>query len=254
MDMDHPLTDIGGINLQVHPDRDALGAAAAAEVADAIRAAVARRGSARVVFAAAPSQSEMLAALAATPDVPWEKVVAFHMDDYIGLPADAPQRFANWLDAHLFLHVPFAEIHRIPGAGDPEAICRDYEALLREAPLDVVCFGIGVNGHLAFNDPPFADFDESAWVKTVALDLTCRQQQVDDECFDRLDAVPTLAVTLTIPCLMSAGAKIGAVPGARKRAALTAALTGPVTTDCPASILQLHDVSLHTDREALPNG
>lgn len=244
----------GNINLHVHPDREALGAAAAEDVAVAIRAAVERNGAARVVFAAAPSQKEMLAALVAKPDMPWDRVTAFHMDEYIGLPQAAPQRFANWLDAHVFLKVPFAGVHRIPATGDPAEICRDYEALLRAAPLDVVCFGIGVNGHLAFNDPPVADFDEEAWVKTVELDLTCRQQQVDDECFDTIEEVPALAVTLTIPCLMSAAAKIGAVPGARKRAAISDTLSGPISTDCPASILRQHVVSLHIDEEALPNG
>ncbi len=241
------------LEVVVHADLAAMGRAAAAEVADAMRAVAAAKGAVRMVFAAAPSQADMMAALTAMPGLPWERVTAFHMDDYLDLPADAPQRFGNWLDRHLFGHAPFGTIHRIPAQGDPARICADYEALLRAAPLDILCFGIGVNGHLAFNDPPVADFDDPLWVKVVELDRTCRQQQVDDGCFPALADVPKRAITLTIPCLMAAETRIGVVPGAHKRAALAATVSGPVSTACPASILRRCGARLHIDAKADPH-
>lgn len=241
------------LELRVHVDAATMGRAAAQDIAGALREAVAARGAARMVFAAAPSQADMMAALLAMPDLPWDRVTAFHMDDYLGLPPEAPQRFGNWLDRHLFGHAPFCAIHHIPAQGDPTRICAEYEALLREAPLDILCFGIGVNGHLAFNDPPVADFDDTAWVKVVELDATCRQQQVDDDCFPTLADVPTHAITLTIPCLIAARIRIGVVPGAHKRAALAATLHGPVSTACPASILRRYGARLHIDASADPD-
>lgn len=241
------------LEVVVHADLAAMGRAAAHEVAAAMRAVAAAKGAVRMVFAAAPSQADMLAALVAMPDLPWDRVTAFHMDDYLDLPAEAPQRFGNWLDRHLFGHAPFAAIHRIPAQGDPAHICADYEALLRQAPLDILCFGIGVNGHLAFNDPPVADFDDPQWVKVVELDQTCRQQQVDDDCFPTLAAVPRHAITLTIPCLMAAETRIGVVPGAHKRDAVRATVFGPVSTACPASILRRCGARLHLDAKADPH-
>ena len=207
-----------------------------------------------MVFAAAPSQSEVLAALVAAKGIDWTRVEAFHMDDYIGLPEAAPERFANWLDRNIFDHLPFAAVHHINPGNDIDKTVGDYEALLREAPIDVIQLGIGVNGHIAFNDPPVADFNDPTFVKVVELDLACRQQQVDDDCFPRLEDVPLRAITLTIPCLTSGKALFCMVPGAMKRDAVRAALTGPVSTACPASILRRHDnCTLYLDRESDPN-
>ena len=209
----------------------------------------------RMVFAAAPSQSDVLDILTAMPELPWDQVVAFHMDDYLDLPEDAPQRFANWLDAHLFSKVPLAEVHPIPASGAGDEICRSYAEKLAQAPIDIVCLGIGVNGHIAFNDPPVADFGDPCSVKVVELDATCRQQQVDDGCFGSIEDVPANAVTLTIPRLLEADALYCVVPGAHKREAVTAAIEGPLTTECPASILRSHpNCTLFLDREACPNG
>ena len=230
-----------------------MGAAAAADVAEAIRAQISAQGHVRMVFAAAPSQAEMLNALVSNPTVDWGRVEAFHMDEYIGLPKGAPQRFANWLRDHLFEWVPLAAVYPIEPEPDPEAAARAYAARLAEAPIDMICLGIGVNGHIAFNDPPVADFGDPLDVKVVELDAVCRQQQVEDACFARLDDVPRSAITLTVPRLMRADRLFCVVPGRAKREAVRNALTGPVTTACPASILRRHpDCTFYLDPESAP--
>ncbi|HYC73087.1 MAG TPA: glucosamine-6-phosphate deaminase [Opitutaceae bacterium] len=239
------------LRVRVHPDRAAVGAAAADDAADAIDRAVAGRGSARVVFACAPSQSEMLAALRARP-VDWARVTAFHMDEYAGLSAGHPASFRHYLHEHLLRRVPVREFHGIAGeAGDLAAEGRRYAELLQAAPIDLVCLGIGENGHLAFNDPPVADFNDPLAVKVVELDEPCRRQQVNDGCFPSIAEVPRRALTLTIPMLLAGRALVVTVPGPRKAAAVRSALIGPVATACPASILRTHrSAALHLDRDA----
>lgn len=235
--------------VQSFPDRAAMGAAAAADVAAELRARLAEQDGVRVVFAAAPSQSDMLDRLVAAPGIDWTRVTAFHMDEYLGLPPDAPARFANWLDRAIFTRVPFAEVHRI----DPEAGATPYAKVLAEAPVDIVCLGIGQNGHLAFNDPPVADLDDPEDVKVVELDRTCRQQQVDDGAFPAFADVPTHAITLTIPRLLDARRLFCVVPGAAKRHAVDRALRAPISTADPATALRTHpDVTLYLDAEADP--
>jgi glucosamine-6-phosphate deaminase len=179
-----PLTPI------VLPTRAETGAAAAQDIAQAIRDAVAEHGHARVVFAAAPSQQETLDALLARPDVPWEQVDALHMDEYVGLPKGAPERFAQWLRRNLFDRAPFRSVEVIDPGTEPEAEATRYTEVLNAGPIDVVVLGIGVNGHLAFNDPGVADFDDPMVVKIVELDQECRGQQVQDGCFAQLADVP----------------------------------------------------------------
>lgn len=233
--------------------RQEMGAVSASEIADELRRQLAAKDRVRMVFASAPSQADVVAALAAAPDVDWQRVVAFHMDEYIGLPRQAPQRFAKWLDRHIFDLLPFGEVHRIVPGPDPDATARDYAAKLNEAPIDIVQLGIGVNGHIAFNDPPVADFDDPLDVKVVVLDDACRQQQVDDDCFDTFGDVPESAVTLTVPRLMRAGRLFCMVPTEAKRAAVKAALTGPIAPSCPASILRRHpNCTLYLDPDADP--
>jgi glucosamine-6-phosphate deaminase len=231
------------LDVRVCADRAVLGEAAAAEAAAAMRAAQAERGRVRVAFAAAPSQIEFLAALAATPGLDWSRVTAFQLDDYVGLPRDAPQRFARFLREHLFDRVRPGKVQAIGAAQDATdagAECRRYAALLAAGPLDLVCLGIGENGHLAFNDPPVADFTDPEAVKLVELDEACRRQQVNDGCFSALDRVPTHAITLTIPTLLGGRRLVCVVPGPSKREAVRLALTGPIATICPASILRTH--------------
>ena len=236
------------------PTRQEMGAVAAEEIAAELRTRLAVQDRVRMVFAAAPSQSDVLASLVAAEGVDWTRVVAFHMDEYIGLAPDDPARFGNWLGRYIFDLLPFAEVHRVLPGDDAEATARDYAALLDEAPIDVIQLGIGVNGHIAFNDPPVADFNDPLDVKVVELDDVCRQQQVDDDCFATLADVPLRAITLTIPRLLRAGKLFCMVPSRVKRNAVRDALEGPLSTDCPASILrQLDNCTLYLDPESDPD-
>lgn len=218
-----------------------MGELAARTAAKHIGEVIARYGTARVAFAAAPSQKEFLAALRQDPSVDWSNVIAFHLDEYIGLPEDAPQRFSAYLDEHLFDHVDLKEVYYLkPGNLTPEEACHRYNTLLGSEPLHLMCIGIGENGHLAFNDPHVADFEDPARVKVVELDEACRQQQVNDACFSSLGEVPPQAITMTIPTIYSAGAIVCVVPGEQKRQAVQRALKGPISLACPASILRTH--------------
>ena len=234
------------LEVRQHRDRASLGLAAAKAVA----AAIAARDEARVVFACAPSQNEFLAALIAQ-SVDWTKVTVFHMDEYAGLPASHPASFRSYLRGHLLAHIAPRAVHLIRAEEDPAKEIARYSALLAGRPLDLVCLGIGENGHLAFNDPPVADFADPLLVKLIALDAACRQQQVNDGCFPALDAVPARALTLTIPALIGAREISCTVPGERKAAAVRDALLGPIRTSCPASILRTHPRAvLHIDDAA----
>jgi glucosamine-6-phosphate deaminase len=248
------LSEVSSIGLSVHvaADRKAMGARAATDVAEELRYRLSRQPEVRMIFAAAPSQSEMLAALRAAPGIAWDRVTAFHMDEYIGLPAIAPQRFGLWLREALFDHLPFKAVHLLEPGQDPEAAAQAYSALLAEAPIDIVCLGIGANGHLAFNDPP-ADLDDPLDVRVVMLDDVCRQQQVDDACFAAFDDVPAQALTLTVPRLLRADLLYCVVPGSSKREAVARALSGPIDGSCPASALRRHHAcNLYLDPASAP--
>lgn len=247
----------GRLAVEIHPDRPALGRAAAQAAAAHLRGIIAAKGEARVIFACAPSQDEFLAALIVASRMEptafdWGRVVAFHMDDYVGLRGDHPQSFRNYLRAHLLQHIAMGRFHPLP-AEEPDvtAVCARYTALLAEKPIDLICLGIGENGHIAFNDPPVADFADPQLVKIVELDHACRQQQVNDGCFPTLADVPKYAFTLTVSVFRQARKLSLHVPGPRKAAAVQATIEGPITTACPASILRLHpDATLHLDRAA----
>ena len=233
---------INQFRVKIYDTRAEMGFCAADEAAAAIRGVLAQKEECNMIFAAAPSQNEMLAALAAQPGIEWNRVNAFHMDEYIGLAPDAPQGFANFLRAAIFTKVPFRSVNCLDGTAasrDPAAECARYSQLLRRFPVDITCMGIGENGHIAFNDPPVADFDDPALVKPVALDEICRNQQVHDGCFATLDDVPTHALTLTVPALMHAAQVFCVVPAATKARAVRDTLLGDIRTACPASILRL---------------
>lgn len=225
---------------------------AASDVATELRRRLAVQRGVRMIFAAAPSQREMLEMLIAEPDVDWARVTAFHMDEYLGLATDAPQRFGLWLQRIIFSKLPFAAVHLLNPGGDPAKTAAVYARKLDEQPIDIVCLGIGVNGHLAFNDPP-ADLNDPAAVKLVELDHACRRQQVDDKCFGSLEEVPERAITLTIPRLLKADRLYCCAPGPSKREAVCRALQHPIGPDWPATALRLHPAcALYVDPDSAP--
>jgi glucosamine-6-phosphate deaminase len=198
----------------------------------------------------------MLESLIADERLDWSRVTAFHMDEYIGLAPDAPQRLGNWLKRALIDRVPIGRFHAIsPELGTAEAI-ESYEQLLAEVPIDAVCLGIGVNGHLAFNEPgPATDLDDRHWVKEIGLDRVSRKQQVDEGNFPTIEAMPNSALTLTVPCLLSGERLFCVVPGQVKAPAVHRALHDPIGSDCPATALRRHaHCTLYCDQESLPEG
>jgi len=230
------------LNVKIYPDRAALGKAAGLAAAARIRAMQLEKPFLNLLFAAAPSQQETLEALGSEPGVDWSRIDAFHLDEYLGLPAGAPQSFGRWLGDRLFDRLPFHRVHYLDGASaDARAECERYARLLQEHPVDLAFLGIGENGHLAFNDPGVADFQDPLRVKVVdKLDDACRRQQVHDGQFRALAEVPTRAITLTIPALFSARAALVAVPGSRKAEIVRRTLRGPVDAFCPATVLRGH--------------
>ena len=191
------------LSVKVYDTRRNMGVAAAADVAACMKKILAEKDCIYMIFAAAPSQNEMLEALIAEPGIEWNRVHALHMDEYVNLPSDAPQGFGNFLRRAIFDKVPFASVNLIGTDADSEATCRRYDSILSEHIVDIVCMGIGENGHIAFNDPHVADFSDPLKIKKVDLDQKCRQQQVNDGCFRSIDEVPTHALTLTIPTLFN---------------------------------------------------
>ncbi len=240
------------LKVNVYSSRDEMGAAAAADVKAAILRALSEKESINMIFAAAPSQNEVLANLASDGEIPWGRVNAFHMDEYIGLDKDAPQGFGNFLCEHIFGIAPFKSVNYIRiDAPDADEECRRYSELLQKNPMDIVVLGIGENGHIAFNDPPFADFNDDKLVKTVKLDEVCRNQQVNDGCFAKIDDVPTHALTLTVPALMSGKELYCIVPAKTKAKAVYETINGEVTDRCPASVLRTHkNATLYLDPDS----
>ncbi len=234
----------------VYDTRDEMGNAAGKAAAEAIRETIAKKGYANVIFAAAPSQNETLASLLAEK-VDFSKVNAYHMDEYAGLGIEDEQSFARYLNDHIFSLAPFASVNYLPAKLPADAACEAYANLLRQNPPDVVCMGIGENGHIAFNDPPVADFNDIKLVKKVELDDTCRMQQVHDGCFPTFDDVPKYALTLTVPALMSATHLICTVPAPTKADAVKSMLEGEYGEVCPATALRKHkSARMFLDRDS----
>ncbi len=236
---------------KIYRTRGEMGLAAASATAGIIKEVLEKKATVNIVFAAARSQLDFLQALCTMPDIDWSRVVAMHMDDYLGLPADAPQGFGTWLKNRAFSKVQPGKVFYMRECGeDARQLCERYSALLREYPVDITCLGIGENGHIAFNDPP-AVFEDPLSVKVVELDTRCRQQQVNDGEFESIDQVPKQAITLTVPAIMASRWIIGIVPGASKSEAVFNTLNGDITEKCPASILREHaNACLYIDEDA----
>lgn len=240
------------IETRILPDKPALGRAAADCGAAMIRQAIATRGEANIVVATGASQFETMAALVADDTVDWSRVTAFHLDEYIGLTEDHPASFRRYLKARFTAHLPALRRFRfVDGdAADLDAELAALDADLAAHPIDVTFAGIGENAHLAFNDPP-ADFEARTAFQVVSLDERCRQQQFGEGWFETLDAVPNVAISMTVPQIMKSAHVVLAVPDSRKAEAVRATLEGPVTPKVPASILQRHpDCHLFLDPQS----
>ncbi len=240
------------MNLRVESDAAAMGRRAAALGAEAIRAALKERGEAAIVVATGASQFEVLEALVAEPDIAWNRVTAFHLDEYVGLPLAHPASFRRFLWERFVrrLPLPLAAFHYIDGERDPAAECARLSPLISRQPIEVAFVGIGENGHLAFNDPP-ADFETTEPYLVVALDEACRRQQLGEGWFPSLNAVPTRAISMSCRRILASRMIVCSVPDRRKAKAVADTVQGPVTPVVPASILQTHGrVELLLDRES----
>lgn len=237
-----------GVEVRVAPDRELLGARAAAHAVRVISRAVESRGTARIVLASAPSQDELLAGLAGA-GLPWDRIQAMHMDEYVGIEPAHPAAFQQYLRTRL---PPALRLEGIDSlADDPEAEVVRYAGVVGDSPIDLCLMGIGENGHIAFNEPHDTRLDDPRLVRLTELDEVSRTQQVNDGCFAQLDEVPRSAITLTVGALLSADTVIASVPGPRKATAVARALQGPVEWACPASALRTHaNATLYLDPES----
>ena len=229
------------LTVNVYKTRDEMGKSAANDIKACILSLLKTKKTINMIFAAAPSQNEVLYALATDKEIPWNRINAFHMDEYIGLSADAPQGFGNFLKEHIFGLADFKSVSYIDiTASDAEKECNRYAELLAKYPTDIVVMGIGENGHIAFNDPPVADFNDKKAVKSVELDEICRNQQVNDGCFAKIDDVPKTAITLTVPTLFAGDHLFCIVPAKTKAKAVKATLCDDINEKCPATVLRRH--------------
>lgn len=240
------------LKVKIYENRTLMGEAAANDISEKIKELLAQKSEINMIFAAAPSQNDMLKALVEDKSIEWNRVNAYHMDEYIGLDKNAPQGFGNFLKAHIFGLVPFKSVNYIDITTEsPEKEAERYGKLLKDNPTDIVVMGIGENGHIAFNDPDVADFKDEKIVKPVKLDDVCRQQQVNDGCFESIEKVPTHAMTLTVPTLVAAPWLFCIVPAATKAKAVYETINGTMDEHCPASILRAKDNAvLYLDKDS----
>ncbi len=243
---------VGKLEYRVYDNRDNMGKAAASDCAAAIKKLLTEKDEISMIFAAAPSQDDFLRALVADKTVDFSRINAFHMDEYVGLDLHAPQAFGQFLRDRLFEKVPFKSVNYIQSdAPDIDSECKRYSDALNKAKPDIVCMGIGENGHIAFNDPHEARFDDEKTVKVVSLDEKCRMQQVHDGCFADISLVPEKAVTLTVPTLMAPEYVFCVVPASTKADAVYTMLNGDIGEYCPCTILRRHENSiLYTDADS----
>lgn len=242
----------GGMKLEVHRNSEAAGAAAARAVADALDRLDQDSSDIAVIFATGASQLDMLSALTSTPGLPWSRVTGFHLDEYVGLDENHPASFRRYLREKLTSRIPLRAFFEINGnASDLEAFCQEYGLRIDRTNPQICLLGIGENGHLAFNDPGEADFNDPLPMKKVTLERQCRQQQVAEGWFSSWEEVPQHALTLTIPTMFRIPKLIVTVPNRRKAEAVRRTLHDPISPACPSTLLRKHpDVTLYLDAES----
>lgn len=244
----------GKVCLKMYETREEMGIEAAKDAAGCIRGLLKEKDEINCIFAAAPSQSDFLKALCEEPGIEWNRINAYHMDEYIGLPLGHEKSFNHFLSENIFDIKPFKSVHLIDGSAPIDRELEEYTKLLNDAHTDITFMGIGENGHIAFNDPAVADFHDKAVIKKVKLDNVCREQQVHDKCFACIEDVPKYAITVTVPRLVASDHIFCIVPTEKKHNALVAALTGPISEKCPASILRTIDnVKMYVDKACAGN-
>jgi glucosamine-6-phosphate deaminase len=243
---------LGTLKVQIYPSSRAAGFAAAQATADTLKELGQLHDSINVIFATGASQLETLTALTGIEGLPWSRVHGFHLDEYVGIDPNHPASFRRYLKEKLTQKVRMKEFSEVDGSSsDPEQVCRDYAEKLRIANPQLCLLGVGENGHLAFNDPAVADFEDPLDVKVAHLDMVCRQQQAAEGWFPSLQEVPHYAITLTIPTVLRVPKLIVSVPGSRKAAIMRRVLEGPISTECPASILRTHpDATIYLDADS----
>jgi glucosamine-6-phosphate deaminase len=243
---------IENLKIEIHGSRKEAGVAAAEAAAAELKRLGQTEGSIGVIFATGASQLETLHALIKIPGLPWDRICGFHMDEYVGLAADRIASFRYYMRHELTQHVPIRSFCEVNGnAASPEKFCREYADALQMANPQLCLLGIGENGHLAFNDPGVADFNDPQDMKVVAIDEECKQQQVAEGWFKSMEEVPAQAMTLTIPALLRVPKLIVSVPGSRKATIVNRALYELISTACPATILRTHpDATVYLDEES----
>jgi|HubBroStandDraft_1064217.scaffolds.fasta_scaffold37640_1 glucosamine-6-phosphate deaminase len=243
---------IDRLKVEVHPDKESAGRAAAQETAEYLRRMGSAQDAVAVIFATGASQLDMLRALVAAPDIPWNKIVGFHLDEYVDLDENHAASFRRYLRENLTSRIRMREFFAIDGSSpDHDAVCREYAERMRAAGPQLCLLGIGENGHLAFNEPAEADFHDPADVKMVTLDATCRQQQTAEGWFGSIEEVPARAITVTIPALFRVPRLILTIPGKRKAHIVRRAFTEPISTHCPATVLRTHpDATVYLDLDS----
>jgi glucosamine-6-phosphate deaminase len=244
--------EAGSLKVEIHPSRRAAGEAAARAASETMWELRGQATTFGIIFATGASQLETLNALTLLPGLPWSSVNGFHMDEYEGISASHPASFRRYMREHLTGHVQMHEFCEIDGStADSDLVCVEYAQKLRSCNPQLCLLGIGENGHLAFNDPAEADFNDPMDMKIVNLDVVCRQQQVEEKWFANIEDVPEHALTLTIPALFRVPRLVVSVPGSRKARIVRRTLEESISTECPATILRTHpDATLYLDREA----
>lgn len=233
------LKEISKDNLKVKifENRTAMGECAANEIAECVARLLSEKEEINMIFAAAPSQNDMLETLCQKA-LPWERINALHMDEYVGLDKNHPQSFGKYLYDHVFGKVNFKSVKYISDYGE------SYAEILKKEHIDIICLGIGENGHIAFNDPGVADFNDTELIKKVKLDDVCRMQQVHDGCFPTFDDVPEYALTLTVPEMFSADYLFCVVPAKTKTEAVWRTVNEEISENCPATIMRRHSAAI----------
>lgn len=231
---------VDALTVQIYESPEAVALAGSAMASEILRQAINQRNQANAIFATGRSQVQFLHHLTSPNNpLPWHRITGFHLDEYLGISADHPASFRHYLAQHLTSKVSLAQWHGLEGdAEQPLEVCETYSDLLHTHPADLCCLGVGNNGHLAFNDPDVADFSDPRTVKLVRLDEQNRQQQVISSEFETLAAVPQYAFTLTLTAIQAAANVLCFVYGKGKTNIVDKLINGPITPNCPASILR----------------